>query len=226
MRPVLLPELHKPGLHTVDGDGDVILEVGKDYVGTLERDPTIPSLRILASSDTRICSSPVFRAMLAGTFAEAQVPFTKENPPTVRFPEDSPAATLFYCQIIHPTYPESKLEPHYLDLSILLEFCDKYDCLRSLHPWLDAGMAEDVKEKTRFLDKELEGKLGFAALAGLSYLINDSELFRIATASLIYYKQPDRVVAVLEPFFPLDKDPNLVVRLACTDFQVSLKSQY
>jgi hypothetical protein len=34
-------------------------------------------------------------------FAEGQLPFSKENPPSVVLPEDDPDAFLNYCKIIH-----------------------------------------------------------------------------------------------------------------------------
>jgi hypothetical protein len=131
--------------------------------------------------------------MLCSHFAEAQLPFNTDNPPTVRLPEDSPSAAMLFCQLVHPTIlaPDFAREINYLALPGLLEFCDKYDSLGSIHAWLRPEVEQLVKEKTRLLGKEMGSKMGFAGLTLLSYLLHDPELFRVATASLIYYHSPE-----------------------------------
>jgi hypothetical protein len=176
-------------LLVVDQDGDVILEVRNEYSGPVYEGP----VQILAASEVLITSSPVFRVMLCGHFAEAQLPFNMENPPTVRLPEDSPSAAILFCQLVHPTIlaPALAREINYHALPGLLEFCDKYNSLGSIHPWLRPELEQLVKEKTRLLGKEMGTKMGFAGLTHLSYLLHDPELFRVATASLIYYHSPE-----------------------------------
>ena len=83
----------------------------------------------------------------------------------------------------------------------LLELCDKYNCLGAIHPWLDPKMDSAIKENTRYLELGDENdKWSFAGLTYLAFLVEDSELFRVATASMLYHNSPMEIAGALTCF--------------------------
>src|SRR5438045_1944416 len=90
-----------PELIILDPDGDAILQVGENPTHQSNDEGSGCALQIRISTKLLAMSSPVFKAMLSGRFAEGQLPFTKENPPSLVLPEDDPDAVRNYCKIIH-----------------------------------------------------------------------------------------------------------------------------
>ncbi len=190
-------------LQIVDPDGDVILKIGAEYrpATNLQQEPN--PMRILASSQILMSSSPFFAAMLGGRFAEAQIPFTKESPPTINLPEDDPEVMMLYCKCIHHGCPDTECSSWSDNILLpgLVKLCDKYDCLGSIHPWLDPKMDPATKKSTTYLEPSSDKKWSFAGSAFLAYLVDDSELFRVATASMLYYSAPTEIAIAFNCLF-------------------------
>ena len=115
----------------MDGDGDLTLIVGL---------PGTPmSSRFLVCSRTLSRASPVFKAMLYGSFKEA-FPDDPKNW-VVTLPEDNPGDAMILLDIIHSRFGQipSQLGQGSLSLDKLyhiLVFADKYDMTQLLRPWL------------------------------------------------------------------------------------------
>ena len=149
----------------VDSSGDVILVVGEE------------ALNIQVSSHVLGLASTVFKAMFKSNFQEGyRINVTKESPVSILLPEDDPAAVSLTCKILHHQIDHTLENPSLPLLSKLANFCDKYDCIRSIRPLAHQWIQ-------RHLSKMPLGK--FEAPLVLSYMFDDPELFSTVTAELV-----------------------------------------
>ena len=171
-----------PELIILDPDGDAILQVGENPTHQSNDEGSGCALQIRISTKLLAMSSPVFKAMLSGRFAEGQLPFTKENPPSLVLPEDDPDAVLNYCKIIHHAQDAQFPLPFgaLCDLAVL---GDKYDCNQALCGWFRAQLSESFTREGVVLNNSAlaKGGLTVSGVVGISYLCGDARIFYRAT---------------------------------------------
>jgi hypothetical protein len=180
-----------PELIILDPDGDAILHVGENAANQSNDNGGGCALRVRISAKLLAMSSPVFKTMLNGRFAEAQLPFTKRNPPSLVLPEDDPDAVLIYCKIIHHAQ-DAQLPVPFGALCDLAILSDKYDCNQALSGWFRAQLSESFTPEGTILTNSAlaKGGLTLSGLIGLSYLFGDARIFYRAT--LLFLRQVPR----------------------------------
>ncbi|KAH9240210.1 hypothetical protein K456DRAFT_1930656 [Colletotrichum gloeosporioides 23] len=111
-----------------DSDGDLMLHVG----------PEMARFRVCSKSLAR--SSPVFKRMLYGSFAESKP--SDDAKWVVRLPEDGARAMAIFLSIIHGKFHVTPETLSVQDLYDLLTLTEKYDATALLRPyahrWIDA----------------------------------------------------------------------------------------
>lgn len=172
----------------LDPDGDAILKVGENPTNqSKDRDEGSGcALQIRISTKLLAMSSPVFKVMLDGRFAEGQLPFSKEDPPSVVLPEDDPDAVLNYCKIIHHAQ-DAQFPVSFGALCNLAALSDKYACNQALSGWFRAQLSECFTPEGVVLTNSAlaKGGLTLSGLIGLSYLFGDARIFYRATSSFL-----------------------------------------
>ncbi|KAK7963988.1 hypothetical protein PG996_008324 [Apiospora saccharicola] len=130
----------EPALKVMDADGDLLLKVGTTKCTTSPAFSGGPHLHDVVftfqvCSRTLARSSPVWKAMLFGGFAESK---PKEGDWIVSLPDDSPEAMSTLLGIIHAKFEGVPLLNHLItshDLFNLTVLTDKYDLTHILRPW-------------------------------------------------------------------------------------------
>jgi hypothetical protein len=140
------------------------------------------ALQIRIPTKLLAMSSPVFKAMLDGRFAKGQLPFSKENPPSVVLPEDDPDAVLNYCKIIHHAQ-DAQFPISFGALCNLAVLGGKYACNQALSGWFRAQLSECFTPEGVVLTNSAlaKGGLTLSGVIGLSYLFGDARIFYRAT---------------------------------------------
>ena len=110
----------------VDPDGDLDLIVG---LGDCSR-------TFCVSSKSMRLASPVWRAMLRSDYGFKEANDTTK---TITFPEDDVVAFFIVLLAIHLRYQEIPKSLDHKELLNLCIFCDKYDTVSVLQPWLLPG---------------------------------------------------------------------------------------
>ncbi|KAJ9615080.1 hypothetical protein H2200_001154 [Cladophialophora chaetospira] len=176
-------------------------------------EPKVSCLRILISSKLLTVTSPVFKAMLHGGFAEALLPLSTSNPPTLILPEDDTTIFLLLCQVIYAK-PGIYKYPIYEQLEGIALLCDKYMCADALRGWFRMQVFFFQERNTL----KIFGDDGFDApkFLKLGYLMDDRDIFSSATNTFITTimpadtrillndvfggEPPDRLVDMIEAF--------------------------
>ncbi|KIW23413.1 uncharacterized protein PV07_11612 [Cladophialophora immunda] len=168
-------------------------------------------LRIVASSKVLTIGSPVFKTMLHGSFAEGQLCFNQGNPPTVSLPEDNPQATLLFCEIVHYSRGVHQFKG-YKALHGLGVFADKYDCTRALRSWFHGQLCGFVGPGRDCLDTDALLKEGISSqqMLKLCYLMNDAEMFGLATKTFYTHIRPSAIRAKLYTVYQDDVPARLI----------------
>ena len=110
----------------IDPDGDLDLSVG---AGEELRKFSVSSAMMLRSS-------PVWRSMLTSGFKES---CARSSP--VTFPEDDVLTFFLVLLASHMRFPEIPRKITLEQLERLCVFCDKYDCIVVVQPWVDKWIA-------------------------------------------------------------------------------------
>ncbi|KAK4239774.1 hypothetical protein C8A03DRAFT_13842 [Achaetomium macrosporum] len=122
----------------MDTDGDLILRVGSD--GTAE----MTDFKVCSATLRRV--SPVFKAMLFGTWIESKPPRHSGRQWMVSLPEDDPSAMRVILHIVHGHFDKVPASSTSYALSDLVVTADKYDMLRCLRPWAAKWWKEATHE--------------------------------------------------------------------------------
>lgn len=109
--------------------------------------------------------------MLNGSFREAQLALSRETPPILDLPEDSPATMELLLRILHHD-PTVRRERDDVDICALALACDKYSCTAAIRLWFQAF----VSDKKDNCDNH-----EFVQLIGASYLLDDAFSFLMTT---------------------------------------------
>ena len=110
-------------MHDLDPDGDVVLVVESQNVK-----------RFLASSKILSLASPVFSKMLSSNFREG-MQMAVSYRPTIVLHDDDPFAMKTMLGIFH--HKELDEKPMTAErLAVLAIHSDKYDCVKTLKPWI------------------------------------------------------------------------------------------
>jgi hypothetical protein len=89
-------------------------------------------LSVTASRTVLTILSPVFKAMLAGGFREAEATISK-----IPLPDDDPDALLLLLQIAHLKFKDLPNTLSFQNLYQLAVVCDKYDAVGPIRPFWD-----------------------------------------------------------------------------------------
>ena len=172
----------------LDPDGDAILKVGENPTNqSKDRDEGSDcALQIRVSTKLLAMSSPVFKVMLDGRFAEGQLPFSKENPQSIVLPEDDHDAVLSYCKIVHHAQ-DAQFPVSFEALCNLAVLSDKYACNQALSGWFRAQLSECFTPEGVVVTNSAlaRGGLTLSGAIGLSYLFGDARIFYRAAASFV-----------------------------------------
>lgn len=115
----------------VDEDGDLSLKVGPDTDNTT----------FLVCSRTLSRSSPVFKAMLYGSFRESRPADPGASPWVVELPDDNHLPAEILLNIIHGRFDFTPKVMTIDTLYEILAFADKYDMTSRLNPWMQAWVS-------------------------------------------------------------------------------------
>ncbi|OAL36119.1 hypothetical protein AYO20_04533 [Fonsecaea nubica] len=173
-------------------------------------------LRILVSSKVLTMGSLVFKEMLHGSFAEAQLHFSQVDPPTLSLPEDNPRTTLLFCEIVHCS-PGIHHFKGYKTLHELGIFADKYDCTRSLRSWFRGQLFRFVGAGHDYFDIDalLNESMSAQQMLKLCFLMNDAEMFALASKTVYNHISPSEIRPKLETVYE-DEVPGRLVDLLCS----------
>ncbi|RYP08552.1 hypothetical protein DL765_008736 [Monosporascus sp. GIB2] len=148
-----------PEIHRIDADGDLHLIVGpKKCLDMHSRSSGHPSeiphtkaVTYIVCSKTLSRSSPVWKRLLYGGFAESKKP-EAGGQWTVCLPEDEPAPMKTILNIAHGRFDQVPIEWGTVnDLYLLTVLTDKYDLTHLLRPWVRGWMRAI---KTSYYDEE------------------------------------------------------------------------
>ncbi|KAK1833417.1 hypothetical protein QBC39DRAFT_302763 [Podospora conica] len=137
-----MPRIHPSTAKPAAGQGTVTLDDLGDLRLVVGSGDEMSKFIVCSRSLSR--SSPVFKAMLYGSFRESRPADPSANPWVVELPDDlaTPAAILL--GIIHGRFSMVDPKVGTLDgLYQILAFADKYDMVSLLAPWIQ-GWVEDV----------------------------------------------------------------------------------
>lgn len=135
-----------PARVKIDADGDLFLQVGKNQCLTESKDRSEEhehkyAVIYVVDSKAVSRSSPVWRKMLNGPFAESKRPDPDSGEEwTVELPDDDPTAILTIMNIIHNHFsqvPRGEDAMPTESLYQLTVLTDKYDLTHLLYPWAD-----------------------------------------------------------------------------------------
>ncbi|KAL6246950.1 hypothetical protein RBB50_006257 [Rhinocladiella similis] len=151
--------------------GEAATERVATYNTEEDVDPEKTAVLIRVASKILTLCSPVFKAMLNGSFREAQLALSRETPPILDLPEDSPATMELLLRILHHD-PTVRRERDDVDICALALACDKYSCTAAIRLWFQAF----VSDKKDNCDNH-----EFVQLIGASYLLDDAFSFLMTT---------------------------------------------
>ncbi|RYO80531.1 hypothetical protein DL766_009189 [Monosporascus sp. MC13-8B] len=152
-----------PQIHSIDVDGDLHLIVGRNECPDMHSRPSrhpseIPHTRAVTyvvCSKTLSRSSPVWKRLLYGGFAESKKP-EAGGQWTVCLPEDEPVLMKTILNIAHGRFDQVPVKWGTVkDLYLLTLLTDKYDLTHLLRPWVQGWMQamgtsyEDEKQNGR-----------------------------------------------------------------------------
>ena len=146
-------------------DGDLNLEVLEDEHKTCSK--------FRVSSHAMRLASPVWRAMLSPPFD------TKEDNLGVwvkSFPEDNVLSFFLILLASHLKFAELPKELDFEDLVNLCVFCDKYDCISVINPWLSGWMAPYMNSVAQ---------PGYEGWCTIAWVLGDEAVFKRALDSLM-----------------------------------------
>ncbi|OQV03776.1 BTB/POZ domain-containing protein [Cladophialophora immunda] len=184
----------------VDTDGDLILKVGSERGAAEESDtsssqssndgPEAATQEVVENEQPstlriRVCSkfmtmcSPVFKAMLNGSFREGQVPLSSLEPPTLELPEDDPQSMVELCKILHHKW-DTNLEAFPSCVLPLARAADKYDCTTIIRVWFNHQFLGEVSRGRKY------SRLEIAQLISISYILDEAAAFYYFSAEALY----------------------------------------
>lgn len=180
--------------------------------------PKIANFRLLVSKETLTNKSPYFKVMLTGTFAEAQLNFNPQDPPTISLPEDDPLAMKWLCQILHSDPEAKESVANYKLWYKIVSLCDKYFCRRAVRGWFRDQMC-DLLEDSAFTESKLSDYgMKIVNIVKLTYVMEDYLLFNRASALFIRAVKPTDVETVLSSAF----EGGVLQRLTCKFISLSI----
>ncbi|KIW23414.1 uncharacterized protein PV07_11613 [Cladophialophora immunda] len=217
----------------VDPDGDLILKVGSERGTAEESEPNAsqnssdgpeaatqevaenkrPStLRIRVCSKFMTMCSPVFNAMLSGSFREGQLPLSPLEPPTLELPEDDPRSMVELCRILHHKW-DPRLEAFPFGVLETAIVADKYGCSAIARSWFHHRFLRETAKKSGY------SRLDLAQLIKISYVLDDVEAFYFLTLEA-YKRWPtkknksDVFISELSRIPPLPKVHEILEQIA------------
>lgn len=114
----------EPEQFDLDPDGDVVLVVEGQNAE-----------RLLVSSKILSLASPVFSKMLGPNFREG-TQMADSNCPTITLHDDDPLAMITMLGAFHYKERDPKVPMTAEELAVLAIQCDKYDCVKTIKPWI------------------------------------------------------------------------------------------
>lgn len=179
----------------IDADGDLCLKVGHNKCLTNptenseEHDHEYAVIYVVDSS-TVSRSSPVWKKLLNGAFAESKRP----NPDSgkewmVELPDDNPKSMLIILNIIHSCFSKvpvgGKGAMTLRDMYRLTILTDKYDLTPLLVPWAKTWMVSIRDTANRVSERNHPILCGFERCLWVSWELGDEQLFRKAYIHLV-----------------------------------------
>ncbi|KAF7947593.1 hypothetical protein EAE96_008677 [Botrytis aclada] len=146
-------------------------------------------LHLLCSSKHMSLASPVFKAMLTGSFQEA-VKLREEGRTDIPLPGDDSDAMVTLVNIIHGRFKSIPEQYNLSDLTQIAILVDKYQCHESIHPFKHAW--------TDHLHADTWGNANFHALAcwiSVTWVFELNSKFKTATEKLI--RESDAEIEVI-----------------------------
>jgi len=124
----------------IDPDWDILLQLQHDppsddapKENTMDKKIEVKELAV--SSKVLSLCSPVFKAMINGSFKEGIELAEKRASPEpyiLSLPEDDVEATAIFCRILHFKFNEIPEKPTTICLEKLAFLCDKYQCISTM----------------------------------------------------------------------------------------------
>ncbi len=158
-------------------------------------------MRIRVSAKALTLASGVFHVMLNGSFVEAQLELSSENPPTLTLPDDDPTAMLNLCRIIHYAPGIHKFIEGYELLHGIVVLCDKYACVEPLRGWFRGQMGKLMLGFKFNIDLLTAYQMEIENILKLTYLMVDYSLFASASATFIFLFTPSETHRILRRGF-------------------------
>ncbi len=172
---------------------------------TASGEKRITRMRILVWSKVLIWTSPVFKTMLTGSFAEAQNPtHDSDGKRTLQLPDDDPAAMPKICQIIHHKPNTHSKDYHYESLNRLAILSDKYDFTETLCFWFEHELRKwNPGSTSRVARCSITSVSGIRALelVKLSYVAGAASMFARVTLVSAYVVDGQSLAATLQNLF-------------------------
>lgn len=193
--------------HEIDAEGDLTLilsracfddhetEVKKE--GDADADPeteaededeTLRNDELRVSSKVLQLNSPVFKAMLGGSFkegAELAEKAQKSIPYDLELPDDDSEAMFILCQILHNVYVQESPTP--VTLEKIAYICDKYECINALKY---CGIVW-IRDWLQQFDDEVPAMKDFCHLLVFAYVIDlPVEFSEISWRIFLYHEGP------------------------------------
>lgn len=175
------------------------------------------NIRLRVSKKALTDASPCFAAMLDSRFAEGQLNFNTQDPPTIPFPEDDPLAMKWLCQILHSDPQAKESVANYKLWYKIVRLCDKYFCREAIRGWFRAQMSDLLVDSAFQGSKLRDYGMGIVNIVKLTYMMEDYLLFNRASALFIRAAKPMEVQEVLMSAFEGD----VLQRLTCKYISLS-----
>ena len=115
-------------------NGDLYLKVGVDL------------RQVLVSSAIMSLSSSVFKTMLNSQFREGLSNHVGPGKPVVNLPDDDAEGMIILCRIFHHRTEGVSSTMDAKSSKVIAHLSDRYDCLKSIKPWLLMWMNDNYNE--------------------------------------------------------------------------------
>ncbi|KIY03449.1 uncharacterized protein Z520_00140 [Fonsecaea multimorphosa CBS 102226] len=130
------------------------------------------TIRIRVSGKFMTMCSPVFKAMLDGSFREGQLTLSAVEPPILELPEDEPMTMVELCRILHHKWDAALGAFPSCALPIAIA-ADKYGCTAIIRSWFHHRFYQE-KDKPRVLSTS---KNDLAQFISIAYILDDAGAF-------------------------------------------------
>ncbi|KAK5704494.1 hypothetical protein LTR17_021845 [Elasticomyces elasticus] len=177
-------EMHEQSILEAAEDGDTIFVLASET-------------RIRVSSTLLSYASPVFAAMLKGSFAEGRMSKTVDSPAEIRLEDDDDEAFVLLCKLLHFRHDGDStlrnMTPAALTERVvrLAKIADKYDCIDAFEL-----IGEGLLSRCARCAEDTLPFVSMANLAAAAYLLQQEWYFALFTRRLVLqYNEPFSVLS-------------------------------